>query len=64
MRDSRFVEKYFLTDEQIMLRESAQAYATQLVQPRADELDTHDHPYPRDLMEEAGKLGFFRFVIA
>lgn len=58
MNDDRFNQKYFLNENQVMLREIARQYAEEYVAPRAVELDSHDHPFPRDLMEKAGELGF------
>lgn len=58
MDDNRFNEKYFLTDEQVMLRESAREFAEREIAPRAKELDTHGVKFPSDLLKKAGDLGF------
>lgn len=58
MNNNRFAEKYFLTEDQVMLRESVQEFAERVVAPRADDLDTHGVDFPNDLLNEAGELGF------
>lgn len=64
MKNGRFNEKYFLTDDQIMLRESVQEFAQQELAPRARELDAWDHTdYPFDLMYRAGELGYLGLSI-
>ena len=58
MNNERFAEKYFLSDEEAMLRESAQAFAETRVRPRVADLDRHGAEFPHDLYKEAAELGF------
>ena len=58
MKDSRFAEKYFLTDEEELLRESVKEFAEREVRPRIPELDVHGAPFPHDLYKKAAELGF------
>lgn len=58
MNDSRFAEKYFLTDEEELLRESVKEFAEREVRPRIPELDKHGAPFPHDLYKQAAELGY------
>lgn len=58
MENSRFAEKYFLTEDQQLLRQSVQEFATREVEPQADALDSHDCKFPLELMRKAGELGY------
>lgn len=58
MDNARFAEKYFLTDEQQMLRESVQEFAEREVLPEAAVMDQEPHHYPLELMRKAGELGY------
>lgn len=58
MNNARFAEKYFLTDEQQMLRESVQEFAEREVAPEAVAMDQEAHHYPLELMHKAGELGY------
>lgn len=58
MDNARFAEKYFLTEEQQMLRESVQEFAQREVAPEAEAMDREAHHYPLELMRKAGELGY------
>lgn len=58
MDNARFAEKYFLTEEQQMLRESVQEFAQREVLPEAMLMDQEPHHYPLELMRRAGELGY------
>lgn len=58
MDNARFAEKYFLSDEEELLRESVQEFAEREVRPRIPELDRHGAPFPHDLYKQAAELGF------
>ncbi len=58
MNNERFAEKYFLTDEEAMLRDSVQEFAEKELRPRIPELDKHGAPFPHDLYKRAAELGF------
>jgi butyryl-CoA dehydrogenase len=46
-----------LTEDEVMVRDAARAFATGKVAPRAAAIDKN-HEFPRDLVVEMGKLGF------
>lgn len=56
-KNQRFAEKYFLTDEEIGVREIAQSFAQGTIAPRAADLDKHGVEFPSDLMKQAADLG-------
>ncbi len=58
MDNARFAEKYFLTEEQQMLRESVQEFAQREVAAEAMAMDQDAHHYPLELMRKAGELGY------
>ena len=58
MDNARFAEKYFLTDEEQLLRESVQEFAEREVRPLVPELDKHGAPFPHALYKQAAELGF------
>ena len=58
MDNARFAEKYFLSDEEQLLRESVQEFAEREVRPLVPELDKHGAPFPHDLYKMAAQLGF------
>lgn len=58
MNNERFAEKYFLSDEEAMLRESVQSFAESVLRPRVADLDRHDVEFPHDLYKQAAELGF------
>ncbi|MGI6590854.1 MAG: acyl-CoA dehydrogenase family protein [Eggerthellaceae bacterium] len=58
MNDGRFADKYFLTDEEAMLRESVREFCEQELRPRIPELDKHGAEFPHDLYKKAAELGY------
>lgn len=58
MTDQRFNEKYFLTEEQIMVRELARQFADKEIRPVIEELDNHGYELGYELLGKAGELGF------
>ncbi len=58
MDNARFAEKYFLTEEQQMLRESVQEFAQREVAAEAMAMDQDAHHFPLELMRKAGELGY------
>lgn len=58
MNNERFAEKYFLSDEEAMLRESVRSFAESVLRPRVADLDRHDVEFPHDLYKQAAELGF------
>lgn len=57
MDDKRFAEKYFLTENNIAIRQVARTFAQKKLQPHMAELDEHNCPFPGDLLKRAGELG-------
>lgn len=55
----RFQEKYFLTEDQMMIRDLARTFARKEVAPKVEELDTEGAPFQKELMDKAAELGFF-----
>lgn len=58
MNDQRFAEKYFLTEEEELLRGAVKEFAEREVRPRIEELDKHGAEFPHDLYKKAADLGF------
>ncbi|HMO18539.1 MAG TPA: acyl-CoA dehydrogenase family protein [Oligoflexia bacterium] len=46
-----------LTEEEIMIRDSARAFAEEKVRPLAKKID-HEHYFPKELLPELSKMGF------
>lgn len=57
MTNERFAEKYFLTEDEIGVREIAQEFAQKTLKPHAAELDQHGVEFPSGLMKQAAELG-------
>ena len=55
--NERFAQKYFLTEEEIAVRDLAQQFAQNTIAPRAAALDAHGVEFPADLMKQAADLG-------
>jgi butyryl-CoA dehydrogenase len=53
---------YFLTDEQVQLKEKFRSFAEEKVKPVRKELDKESR-FPREILEEMGKQGFFRLFV-
>ena len=51
-----------LTDEHRAIRETAEAFATDVVSPRAEEIEETDE-FPRDVMEAAGEAGLLGLLL-
>lgn len=52
----------FLTEEQIMIRDTARSFAQQQIAPFAEEWDKH-HTFPADVVKAMGELGFMGMTI-
>ncbi len=48
--------EYFLTEEQIMLKEMVDKFAEEKIKPQASE-NERNHIFPKEIIEEAGELG-------
>lgn len=51
-----------LSDEQRAIQEKADAFATEVVAPRAEEIERNDE-FPRDVMETAGEYGLLGILL-
>ena len=51
------MNKYFLTEEQLMIQEMAQKFADEVVAPTVTELD-QKHLFPEDQIKQLGEMGF------
>lgn len=58
MDNSRFAEKYFLTDDEQLLRESVKEFTERELRPLIPELDKHGALFPHELYKKAAELGF------
>ncbi len=53
----------YWTDERVLMRDTARAFARDVVTPTANRLDPEKGDIPRDLIEQMGDLGFFGILI-
>ena len=54
--------EYFLTDDQIALKEKIRAFAEEKIKPVRVELDLESR-FPAELLSEMGKMGLFRLFV-
>ena len=58
MDKKRFDEKYFLTEDQKMVRDLAREFAQKEIMPVVEQLDNHDYELGYDLLRKTAELGF------
>lgn len=58
MDKTRFEQKYFLTEEQIMVRDLAHDFAQKEIMPVIEELDHHGYELGYTLLRKTAELGF------
>ncbi len=63
MDSKRFAEKYFLTEDEIAVREVAHDFAVREVLPMTSALDQHDQEFPAELMRKAGDAGLLGLLM-
>ncbi|MDN5939589.1 MAG: acyl-CoA dehydrogenase family protein, partial [Salinisphaera sp.] len=52
-----------LSDERLLIQQSAREFTDREVVPLANELDSAGQPFPRSLIDAMGELGFFGILI-